>query len=588
MPPRELTPTGPWAPLRRYRGQLAAGALFLVATTALSMAIPKVMQVAIDTLRQGETGVGRYALWMVGLAAGAAAVRIGSRLFIFNAGRNAETDLRNHMFGHLLELSPSFYRQHPTGDVMSRLTSDVTTLRLLWGPGLLNVVNTAMVFATALTLMGLISVKLTLAALVTYPALFFLGRWFGRDMYRHSVEAQRQTGVVTSAVQEDLAGVHVSKLYGLGASRRKLLAARTDELLDTNLSLARARGRLMPVFAVTGAVGITIGLWLGGTMVAEGRMTLGELVAFQAYLAQLLWPTLALGWILSLFQRGKGAWSRVKELLDAPVTMRGGAREFDAAGARGHLRVEGLTIEYGDTRVLDSVSLDVPAGSTCAIVGRTGSGKSTLVEAMVRLLEVPPGTVFLDDQDVTELPLSSVRQAIGYAPQDSFLFTMSLADNIAFARREEDGTGRHRIAGSAATSAGLGTDLASFPQGLATLVGERGITLSGGQRQRAALARAIASDPLVLVLDDSLSSVDTETERRILEELGNKSRVATTILISHRVAAVSTADQILVMDQGRVAERGRHVELISRGGIYAELYREQLTDVAIAEGGEVA
>ena len=362
----------------------------------------------------------------------------------------------------------------------------------------------------------------------------------------------------------------------------------STRLLASNMSLTKTRGSLMPILGGLAAMGSVAVIWVGGKAVIDGRIGLGQMVQFNAYLALLLWPTLALGWMISLLQRGMASWGRLREVLSTEPAIVGGAREIrggevGVTGAR--IEVRNLVISIDGRTLLDRVSLTIPAGSVTAIVGRTGAGKSLLVEAMPRLIEVPEKAIYLDGVDVTELSLDSLRGAIGYAPQEAFLFSRTIAENIALGTRgsksgqalgEDDSTRNELIA--AATAAGLKRDLAAFPDGYETVVGERGITLSGGQRQRVALARALATQPRLLILDDSLSSVDAETEREILGQLTGVLRGRTAILISHRVAAVKRADQIVVLDEGRVVETGTYDELMSSGGLYAELYQSQLAD----------
>jgi ATP-binding cassette subfamily B multidrug efflux pump len=615
--PSSLTPwrgatATTWSYLRPYRDQLALGVALLAATNLLFLGIPVTIGRTVDALASGEPArvaeVPTLVAWMVAFAVGTALTRIYSRTVIFNAARSAEYDLRSDLFRHLLSLDPAYYRTHPTGDVMSRMTSDVQTVRALWGAGILNLVNTPMAFVPALVMMIRVDGWLTLCAVLPYPLIYFVGQAMGRRIYKGSRGAQEQLGVLSGELQEDLGGIHLIKTAGLEGSRRARFAVSSAKLLDANMALARVRGQMVPIIGALAAVGTLIVLWVGGRAVMDGRIELGALSEFNAYVARLVWPTLALGWMLSLLQRGRASWSRVHALLATVPVIRDGAHgpitpagAAPAAGA--DVTVTDLTLTYGEHRVLDGVSLRLPPGTVTAIVGRTGSGKSSLVDALTRLVDVPPGTIRLDGVDIATMPLAELRGAIGYAPQDAFLFSTTIADNVAMgygggtalprARGQEleklgaaptgiapeafdarTGAPDPRIV-AAATAAGLDRDLTAMGDGLATIVGERGITLSGGQRQRVALARALARAPRLLILDDSLSSVDATTEREILGHLRRVMAGRTSVLVSHRVAAVKGADQILVLDAGRIVERGTHDELLGAGGLYAELYQAQ-------------
>ena len=568
-----------WSACWRYRGALLAGSAFLLATNALALAIPWQLQVAIDGFRSDSAGAGalalRSALLLATLAITGALTRIASRILVFNSGRNVEYDLRRRIFDHLLVLPPAYFAGHPVGDLMSRLTSDLMAVRVLVGFGALNVVNTTFVYLLTIGRMVSLDARLTLLALLPFPAIVIVGRLTGRSMFKRSRDVADELGKLSSRIQEDLAGVQVVKGYALEGARQATFVAQNDAYAHMSMRLVIARGLMGPLLGLLAAIGTLVVLWGGGAAVVRGELTLGQLTAFQLYLLQLAWPTLALGFILSVFQRGKASWARLCEVLTEEP-----ARDTAAPPARpieGALSLRGLTVHRGGRPVLEDITLDIPAGATVAIVGRTGAGKSTLVEALCRMIEVPPGSLLVDGVDVGELPLATLRGAIGYAPQEAFLFSESIRDNVRFGLRAPSGDAEANARVEAAVrDAGLERDLQILPEGLDTIVGERGISLSGGQRQRVALARALASDPRILILDDSMSAVDAETEKAVLERLRAVLRGRTSILVSHRIAAVRQADQIVVLEGGRLAERGTHDELVEKGGIYADLYQREL------------
>jgi ATP-binding cassette subfamily B protein len=562
--------------LRPYWGLLAAGVFALLATNFLQIGVPWALQRGVDALRQpgGPQIAAHFALLIAAFAIGQAIIRIISRITIFNAGRNVEFDLRRELMGKLMALPPSYFRSHPTGDLMSRLTNDLSSVRAMLGFGTLNVINTAFIYTLVLWRLFALDARLTLWALLPYPALILAGRAFSKVFFRQNREAMESIGQMSTAAQEDFSGIGMVKHYVLEDVRGRSFEKLCKEFLLRNMVLVRTRGIMIMMLGFLAAAGTLVVLYAGGRAVITGRLTLGQFAAFNMYLIQLAWPTMALGFMMSLWQRGMASWERLREILIAEVTLQDGPEPADVL--TGEVELRGLTVEAGGRKLLDEVTLHLPAGKTLAIVGRTGCGKSTLAEAIARLIEVPDGKVFIGGRDVNRVPLAAVRRAVGYAPQEAFLFSASIRENIEMGRRD----GAADIE-TLVRAAGLTRDIAGFPNGLETVVGERGITLSGGQRQRVALARALATSPHILVLDDSLSSVDSETEREILAGLRKMLAGRTAIIISHRVAAVQNADEIVVLEQGKLAERGRHSELIGRGGIYAELYQRQLLESQI-------
>ena len=584
--------------LRPYRRTLTAGVLMLLATNVSYLGVAEFLKRSIDAVNKGAfDAVPTSVTWLIVFALMTGVTRIFSRVWIFNAARAAEYDLRSDLFGHMMTLSPSYYRDHPTGDVMSRLTNDVQTVRGMWGAGLVHLANSITSFATVLTFMILMNPMVALVAILPYPLIFVVGQALSKRIYRTTRDVQAELGGLSARIQEDLGAIQVIKTYGLEEVRRAGFLEGSKRLLDKNMAAAKVRMQLGPILNTLAPMAVAILILVGGHAVVDKQISPGAYIAFGALLARLVWPTLTLGFMLALVQRGRASWARLVELQETKSDLVEGTGEpLPPSKNPAMVEVRDLTIKIGDRALLEHVSFTLPPGSITAVVGRTGSGKSTLVEALCRLIEVPAGTIYVDGRDVTTIPLSSLRSQLGYAPQEAFLFSTTIADNIAMgygagtaipaARRAElervgaagtaeDLSGEPRVT-AAAKAAGLERDLAAMPEGLNTVVGERGITLSGGQRQRVALSRALASVPRLLVLDDSLSSVDAETERMILANLRDVMSGRTAVLISHRVAAIKDADQILVLDQGTLVARGTHQELIAAGGVYADLYRTQL------------
>lgn len=560
---------------------IVVGVIALVATNALAQTIPWVVKRTVETIGRVAKGGAdsRMILWLAlltaGLAVGQALSRIVSRIFIFNAGREAEYELRRALFSHFCVLDGGFYRRFRTGDLMSRLTNDLSSVRAFFGAGVLHVANTLFAYAVALPLMIAIDPWLTLWTLLPYPLLLLGIRVFTRRMYQRSLAQQRALAAMTAAVQEDLAGIRELKSYRLEEQRSRTFTERSRDYLHQAVRLTLWRTGLWPFMGAGAGASLVIVLWVGGAKVTRGELSLGDLVALNLYVGLLAWPTLAIGWILSLWQRGISAWHRLREILSVtPELLDRGGPPPPSMG----VELRGLTAEIDGRPVLHDLSLTIPEGTLCAVVGRVGSGKTTLAQVIARLLEIPEKTLFYGGEDARQLSLAKVRERIAYAPQDGFLFSATLEDNIAFGLDGDDGDRDARIQ-AAIHAAGLEPDLDALPQGLQTVVGERGIVLSGGQRQRVALARALVSSRPFLILDDSLSAIDAETESRILEQLKQLLAGRTALLISHRLAALQHADQVIVLDSGRVAERGTHPDLLAAGGLYAQLYEQQLLAV---------
>lgn len=568
---------------RRHLTSFGFGVVCLIGTQAAALAVPPLLKQATDALLGGQPEQVRHAAWwMLGLAVVGSVIRILSRVLIFNSGRRVEYDLRQECFDHLMTLSPRFYAGMPLAQVMSRLVNDLTQVRLLLGPGLLNLTNTALVYVVVLPLLFYQDWSLTLFALLPLPALFFLGRAFSKRLFTYSREAQDRLGTLSAKVQESLSGVMTVRAFLQEAHEERAFLKLNEEYLEVNVKLARLRGFMFPLMGLAGAIGTVVVLYVGGLRIAEGRMTVGDYVQYSAYLAALTWPTIALGWMMSLWQRGLASMARLNEIFVAPPSIVDGT--VAKAAGPGRLELRSLSFGYKDQgpKALTDVSLTIEPGQRVVVVGRTGSGKSTLLRALSRLVEVERGHLFLDGVDVLDLPLAYVRQMLGYAPQEAFLFSRTLEENVAFGAPGADPAAIDR----AIATAGLSPDLPALPEGKETVVGERGVTLSGGQRQRTTLARAILPGAKILLLDDVLSAVDTETEAKILAALEAERSDRTVIIATHRLACAAKADQIVVLDRGQVVERGTEAELLALDGLYAQMYRRQrlLAELEAAQG----
>jgi ATP-binding cassette subfamily B protein len=564
--------------LARYRRAFISGFACVVLATAISTGGPWVLKYAVDDLSQGLTfdKVRWYGALLLLLAAVGGVFRFLMRRIIVGVSRDFEYDLRNDFFAALQRLHLSYFQHHRTGDLMSRATNDLSAVRMMMGPAVMYTASTVLTFVVGIVLMISIDPWLTLVALVPLPFVTVVVKYFGTAIHNRFEKIQEQLSDISALAQESLAGVRVVRAYGQEAFEIARFRAANEEYVHRNRALIRLQGFYFPSMGLLMGIGALLVLWLGSRRVVAGQMTIGELVAFNAYLTMLGWPMIAFGWVSNLLQRGTASWKRLLEVIDVQPLVSDAEANHAIQSIDGEVEFRNLTFAFGDAVVLRGVSFSVPKGTTTAIVGATGSGKSTLLSLLPRLHDAPPGTVFIDGMDVRRIPLHVLRGAIGFVNQEPFLFSTTLAENIAFGARAHQGD-RDRVA-AAASIARLDKDLVQFPQGYETTVGERGITLSGGQKQRVAIARALVIDPKLLVLDDALSAVDTHTEEEILERLSDVMAQRTSIIVSHRVSTIRGASQIVVLHEGRVAERGTHDELIRHDGFYADLYRKQLLE----------
>ena len=568
---------------RPYKSSLVWGIICILASVVVALLIPLIVGRAIDDLQHsGVTWakLTRYSLAVLGVSVVSGAFLYLQRRILIGMSRHIEYDLRRDFYAHLVDQPLPFFQDHRTGDLMARATNDLAAVRQLAGPMIMYTLQTVFVVIIILPLMLRISVRLTLLLFVTMPLVSLTVKYFGQQVHVRFEKIQDYFAQISARAQENISGVRVVRAYAQEGAEIAVFERLNSEYANRNLSLVRISAVMRPLMQFLIGAGFVLIIWYGGAQAARGEITVGQFTEFNLYLTRLIWPLIALGYVVNLYQRGTASLKRMNATWAIEPTIK------DADGVRpqpmvaGRIELRNLTFAYReqDEPVLRDINLTIEAGQTVAFVGRTGSGKSTLANLILRLVEAPPGTVFVDKVSVRDYPLAQLRAAVGYVPQETFLFSDTLAENIAFGVERAE---RAEVEW-AAEVAGLAEDVRGFPEGYETLVGERGITLSGGQKQRTAIARAVLRQPKILILDDALSSVDTYTEEKILAQLRGVMRERTSIIISHRISTVRDADLICVLDEGRLVELGTHHELLALRGEYADLYERQLLEEELA------
>jgi ATP-binding cassette subfamily B multidrug efflux pump len=578
MIPKSMRPLLPY--LKRYRWGFVAGFFCILLNNGAWVLLPQVIRHAVDDLNTGVTSAKllHFAWQMLEVAAVRGIFLFLTRWIVIGISRDIEFDLRNDLFAHLETLSSSYYQRMRTGDIMARMTNDLNAVRMLMGPAIMYSANTLVFTAAALSFMWHISPKLTFYAFLPLPVVSVIIQYFGRRIHERFERIQAMFSDISARAQENFSGARVIRAYVQEEAEIALFEGANQEYVSRSLKLVRLMGMLWPTLELMLGLAVVLVLWIGGGEVLAHRMEIGGFAAFNIYMLQLTFPVIALGWVVNIFQRGTASVVRLNEILHEQPEIKDGPEAADRQ-VEGAIEFRGLNFAYDGKQVLRDLNLRIPAGTSMAIVGPTGSGKTTLVNLIPRIYDAAPGMVLVDGRPIREFSLASLRKNIGFVPQETFLFSDRIRENIALGVESATDQQIHE----AAEAANIAQDIESFPEQYQTMVGERGITLSGGQKQRTAIARALIRNPRILILDDALSSVDTHTEDKILNHLREVMQGRTTIFISHRVSTVRNADRIAVLHDGRVVESGTHDELLALNGYYNDLYNKQLLEEELAE-----
>jgi ATP-binding cassette, subfamily B, multidrug efflux pump len=568
----------------RHRWLLAMGFVAIVLSNAFEVLVPLIIREAIDGLSEGAT-IGQYLDYggmVIGVVILSGIFSFFTRQTIIVASRKIEYELRNDFYQHLQRLSVSFYNDTTTGDLMAHATNDINQVRNFLGPGIMYSTSTLIGFVIILGIMLSINPVLTVLALLPLPLISLIVFYIGGIVHRKTIRIQEQFSDITTRAQENLSGIRVIKAFTREQFEIEQFKVLGKEYFRRNMSLIRVQAFTRPLLYLLVGISLIVVLWYGGMRVIDGTMTIGDVTAMMIYLGMLIWPMIAFGWVFNIIQRAAASMGRLNKIFDTrPEITDSEKTDYSITNIKGSIEFRGVTMHYpgAGQPALRDITVDIPAGRTLGIIGFTGAGKTTLVSLIPRLFDVTGGELLIDGHDIRTVPLTTLRSSIGYVPQETFLFSESIRENIAFG---SDGV-EDRLVERVSDIAHLAGDVEDFPQKYDTVLGERGITLSGGQKQRASLARALARDPAILILDDAFSAVDTYTEESILGKLREEMKARTTILISHRISTVKEADEIIVLDDGHIAERGTHAGLVETGGIYASLHRKQLLEKELEE-----
>jgi ATP-binding cassette subfamily B multidrug efflux pump len=578
MIPKSMRPLLPY--LKRYRWGFVWGALCIVFSNGAQAGLPRVIGNAAQSLSSGVTRhkLLIFTVEVLALAAVRGIFLFLTRWIVIGISRDIEFDMRNDLFAHLERLSYSYYQRMRTGDIMARVTNDLNAVRMLMGPAIMYSANTLVFTAAALWFMVHTSPKLTIYAFLPLPIVSVVIQYFGRRIHERFERIQAMFSDISARAQENFSGARVIRAYVQEEAEIAAFETANQEYVARSLKLVRLMGMLWPTLELMLGLALVLVLWIGGREVLAGRMQIGAFTAFNIYMMQLMWPIIALGWVVNIFQRGTASVIRLNEILQEQPEIKD-EPQAHALAVKGEIEFRRLNFAYDGKAVLRDVNLKIPAGTSMAIVGPTGAGKTTLVNLIPRIYDAAPGTVLIDGRPLRDYSLHSLRENIGFVPQETFLFSDRIRENIALGVESADDRQIH----DAAEAANIAADIEGFPERYQTMVGERGITLSGGQKQRTAIARALIRNPKILILDDALSSVDTHTEDKILNHLREVMQGRTTIFISHRVSTVRNADRIAVLHDGRIVETGTHDELLALNGYYSDLYNKQLLEEELAE-----